>query len=358
MSYFWVLGYSENPLIYEYQERYFQKLTHIAKDILEKDHAFFQMDVDIQKTLLLHPDISSLLMNISQKNSKSSLETFEREISHFCSWNLELMVVNSWQKIGDTEIRLTLDDNNPENGVVGHPDHDTDGMLGWGEKSPVEWSQVFTKALALLQNVNIDFYNELNHIIKKIVPMKTSIDVHNSCSYKECVGTLYLWYTLNAEFPELWILEALIHESSHNKLNLIMQSEKLTLNDYELKYYSPYRPDARHIHGVYLWVHAIVPTVYVLLQAIEAGYIQDIWWKEKVILYHIKNKLWYRVLQKYAKTTSIGRKILDDISSVMLLSDDIIKNSHILSSIDKHFVSLRAKEHFIEVQINYPYLQY
>lgn len=358
MSYFWVLGYSENPLIHEYQERYFQKLKLIAEDILWKDHDFFAQENIEQKGFLLHPDISSLLMDVFLKKSQSSQEKFLKEVSHFSSWNYDLLTIYAWEKIGDTEIRLTLEDNNPENGVVGHPDHDKDGMLGWGEKTPAEWNQVFSKALELLKNVNEDFYNELNHIIKKIVPMKTSIDVHNSCSYKESVGTLYLWYTINAEFPELWILEALIHESSHNKLNLIMQSEKLTLNDYDLKYYSPYRPDARHIHGVYLWVHAIVPTVYVLLQAIEAWYIQDKGWQEKVILYHIKNKLGYRVLQKYAKTTQIGRKILDDIVAVMQLSDEIIRQSHILSHVDKVFVSQRAKEHFLQVQTNYPYLQY
>jgi HEXXH motif-containing protein len=59
-------------------------------------------------------------------------------------------------------------------------------------------------------------------------------------------------YTLDATKPEMNNLEAIIHESSHNKLNLIMHFDPLILNTMEEIFYSPYRPDARHMHGVYL----------------------------------------------------------------------------------------------------------
>jgi HEXXH motif-containing protein len=59
------------------------------------------------------------------------------------------------------------------------------------------------------------------------------------------------------QHPELALLEAILHEYNHNKLNLIMQTERLVLNDLTEAYYSPYRPDARHILGIYLGIHAI-----------------------------------------------------------------------------------------------------
>jgi HEXXH motif-containing protein len=59
-------------------------------------------------------------------------------------------------------------------------------------------------------------------------------------------------YTINADNPALNNLEAIIHESSHNKINLIMQFDTIILNTREETYYSPYRPDARHIYGIYL----------------------------------------------------------------------------------------------------------
>jgi len=78
--------------------------------------------------------------------------------------------------------------------------------------------------------------------------------------------------TTDSPNPELENLEAIIHESSHNKLNLIMQSEKLILNDFEEKYDSPYRPDARHIHGVYIGIHAFVPVVYIMMKSYAEGF--------------------------------------------------------------------------------------
>jgi HEXXH motif-containing protein len=49
------------------------------------------------------------------------------------------------------------------------------------------------------------------------------------------------------EQPELSNLEAIIHESSHNKLNLLFHFDPLILNSLEENYYSPFRPDARHL---------------------------------------------------------------------------------------------------------------
>lgn len=59
-------------------------------------------------------------------------------------------------------------------------------------------------------------------------------------------------YPTGIDSPHFAILEAILHEYNHNKLNLIMQTEKLVLSNFNENYYSPYRPDARHIQGIYL----------------------------------------------------------------------------------------------------------
>jgi len=358
MQYESVLWYTQNSLIQEYSKKYFQRLLHLiqnsAVDISWIDF-ILSIDSKKQEKFLLHPDISSLIQDISNPSSRKKLE---EQLLFFQNEEIDKLTQNKGSSILWTNIKLTLKDDNPQNMQVGHPDHDKDGMLWWWNKTQEEWWDVFAGAFKILYDVDREYFNEINSIIYKIVPMKTSVDVHNSCSYKECVGTLYLWYTTNSQHPEMNILEALIHESSHNKLNLIMQSEKLTINDSSLLYYSPYRPDARHIHGVLLWVHAIIPTVYVMLQAIEKWLVDDLMWMEKVILYHIKNKLWYRVLARQAKFTLIGQKIYDDMWSVMALCDTIIKNSPRLKQVDLSGIQMRAKEHFVEVKNNYPYLQY
>jgi len=113
-------------------------------------------------------------------------------------------------------------------------------------------------------------------------------------------------YTIDSDFPEFNNVEAIIHESSHNKLNLIMQSEKLVLNDFQEKYYSPYRPDARHIRGVYIGLHAFAPVIYVLMSAYQKGLLGTSKnWFEKILYYHLKNKIAYKVLVKHGKFSEL-----------------------------------------------------
>jgi hypothetical protein len=357
MNYYTVLGYSNNKILEIYKEKYFQKLLFFLRnrDIWEKLSLFEQHQIWDQKDFLLHPDVSSLL----QEPSKLSHQKLLVELEYFLNNQQYKTTSQKWNCIPETNIRLSMSDNNPRNNFIWHPDHDSEkGMMWWWEKSESEWWEVFWKSFSLLKKINIDFYNELIDVIKKIVPMQTSLDVHNSCSYAECIGILYVWYTINAKLPELNILEALIHESSHNKLNLIMQSEKLHVNDASLQYYSPYRPDSRHIQWVLLWVHAIVPTVHVLLSGISKWYITDTTWYEKILLYHIKNKLWYRVLSRYGRFTTIGKSIFDDMWEVIKICDAMIQQSRDMQRLDFTKVQSRAKEHFLQVKMNNIDLQY
>jgi hypothetical protein len=51
---------------------------------------------------------------------------------------------------------------------------------------------VYTKTFELLKVLDEGIYDELNQIIKKIVPLGTAESLHNSASYKECIGHLYM----------------------------------------------------------------------------------------------------------------------------------------------------------------------
>lgn len=364
IMYYSVLWYKENPLIIEYMGKYFLKLKDIFNNLplLPEDtkNKFKALTQKEQEAFMLHPDISSLLQETIITNHTPSERKFIEELQMYLEWRWDTLTMYRGENIPGTEIKLTREDNNPHNGVTTHPGHtnDGEGIMWWWEKSQEEWLDVFWKAFEVLKVANEDFFDELNAIIKKIVPMRTSLDVHHSCSYKECIGTLYLGFTINSPQPEINILEALVHESSHNKLNLIMQDEPLHTNDFTLKYYSPYRPDARHIHGVYLWVHAIVPTVYVMLEAIEKGYLTDTGIKEKVVLYHIKNRLGHRVLEKYTEFTEIWKSIFEDMWKIIAICDQKIKSNKELQNLDFKNIQRAAKIHFLDVQHDYPHVQY
>ena len=348
-------------MIVDYFEKFFVKLQWYLEHMKSSNNLiqdFLKLPKEDQKQFLLKSDISVLVLYIWEFNRTEFTWQLEQELQYFLNGEEEKCTYSLGKNIPWTDIKLTLYDNNPSNDLSNHPDHDAGSMVTWWERSEEEWLQVYGKSFSLLKKLNLEFYNELNFIIQKIVPFGTSCGVHNSCSLKESVWNLYLWYTIDADIPELNNLEALIHEASHNKLNLIMHHEKIILNDKVEKYYSPYRPDARPIYGVYVWVHAIVPTIYTMMQSVEIWYVTDIRWIEKIIVYHLKNKIWMKVLKKYAKCSDLWYKIMDELDDVMKMCDQIILKTPIFKEVNFRESQTVVKQHFLDVQRNYPHLEY
>ncbi len=283
----------------------------------------------------------------------------EKELELFLNWDLKSLSQSMWDKIAGTNIRLSLKDNNPYGKMDAHPDHkNTWWILWWWEKTEKQWLDIYEKTFNLLKTIDEWVYEELNKIITKIIPLWTANWLHNSASYKECVGHLYMGYTIDSNQPELNNLEAIIHESSHNKLNLIKQFDPLVLNDFQEKYYSPYRPDARHISGIYLGIHAFVPVIYILMKAYSQGKINhDGHWLEKITLYYLKNKFCLRVLKKHWKFSELWNKILEEVIEVMNMTDELYKKvkpeEAIVWNTKKAMI-----HHFQEVNNNYPHLEY
>lgn len=161
-------------------------------------------------------------------------------------------------------------------------------------------------------------------------------------------------YPINIDSPKLAVLEAILHEYNHNKINLIMQTEKLILSDMREQYYSPYRPDPRHIHGIYLGVHALAGAYWVILQAHRSGVLQlSTGWQEKAVLFTLKNGLSFQVLDRYAELTPLGREFLEEMRNVHNECLVCIRDAGIPSdAISRAHNSM--KSHFMNVQKNFP----
>ena len=247
---YYVLWTRDSPLLKEYLEKYYQKLLKDLQAISEKwilvSEIWKLLQVE-NKDFILNPDQSSaiqyLIMEVVEWrdqwlwDSKLFIDILKREIDMFLAGENDRLCMFTWKKIGDTNIRLTLSDNNPYNKLNTHPLHKDVDMIWWWEKTEEEWLDVYRKSFEILKKVDEGFYDELNAVIKKIIPFGTAYGVHNSASYRECIGHLYMSYTVDMSIPELNNLEAIIHESSHNKLNLIMHFESIILNDMTEKYY-------------------------------------------------------------------------------------------------------------------------
>lgn len=365
---YYVLWIKNNKIVNNYLDLYYEKLKkdlEIISDnwiLIEKINSLLIL-WDKNREFILNPEQSSLIHMILKPYSKdflnSSINKLEKEIDLFVVWKYWELNMNKWDIIPWTNIRLTLEDNNPYNTFDTHPDHSSTWcFLSWWEKSKDEWLDIYKKTFDLLKIVDKWFYEELNKLIKKIIPLWTAKSIHNSASFKECVGHLYLGYTIDSQKPEINILEAIIHESSHNKLNLIKQFDPILLNDYTEKYYSAIRPDARHIHWVFIWYHAFAPTMYIIMKSyLNWDLWNDMHWYEKIILYYIKTKFLQKIVKKYAILTDIWKEISEEIDYVVLQMDILFKKLNPSNEIIK-----RSKEkqiqHFNNVNKNYPGLEY
>jgi len=361
---YYVLWTKNSPLLKKYFDKYYNKLIKDLKEIQKENKS-----ININKLLktenkhfILDADISSLIQSIILDNNLESLKKLKKEIDIFLKeWiNSNNLTMNKWQKIAWTNIKLTDRDNNPYAMFEAHPHHKQYWATAWNwwKKSEQEWLNIYEKTFNLLKDLDEWIYDELNQIITKIIPLWTAEWTHNSASYKECIWHLYMWYTIDSWQPEINNLEAIIHESSHNKLNLIKQFDPLMTNDYTEKYYSAIRPDARHIHWVFLWYHAFAPTMYIIMKAYKEWHLWTWWmWLDKIVLYYIKTKFLQKIVKKYWKLTKIWEEISQEIDYVISLMDKLFKEIN-----PSKEIILKAKEkqkkHFEQVNKNYPQLEY
>lgn len=147
--------------------------------------------------------------------------------------------------------------------------------------------------------------------------------------------------------PELSVLEGLIHEWSHNKANLARNLSPLVSNGKEEAYYSSYRPDPRPIEGIFLGVHAFVPTVRVFLRAFEHGAVETDVRVAKTFSMHLKNESALEVLAKYLRPTEEGARYLDEIRQEHA-HNSVMLEKYVEAHPQKHAAALKIFEEHSE----------
>ena len=363
---YYVLWKKNNEMLIEYLNWYFDILVNEIENIQETEIKSKLLQLRYNKDFILNTDNSSrieYLYYVSKWEQKifwheNIVKNFLHDIDYFLEKTI--LYINDSYKIEWTNIYLSDFDRNPYNWLETHPDHFKSWTKVWyGSKSQDFWLKIYSEAFSILKGIDGWIYDELNYIIQKIVPIWTETHIHNSASYKEAVWHLYMWLTTELDENMLVIqcLEALVHESSHNKINLINKFDKILLNNYDLKFYSPYRPDARHVWWVFLWIHAFVPTIYILLRYYKESKLSDDNLLEKLVTYNTKNNLALNVLNRYANFTDIWNEIMEEVKYVMKLTNILLKELNIKEDILK-ISKEKVVKHFGEVKSKYSYLQY
>lgn len=315
MPHFVTLGYAENPVLDHYREKFLEKVTFFWKKYISDDIP--------SSDFLLFPDYHGALFDMTKEENTPDIQKLRdfliREYERFqlqlaCLGRLPSEVI-----IPGTKIALTTSFYNPYvDADHVHPDHKKHQIhSGFGSKSFEEWQSLFAKTFDILSRTSPGFQSEVSSLICKIIPYDVSYQVHNSASYGTFIGHLLMSYPTGMDHTELALLEAIIHEYNHNKLNLILQTTDLLRNDRSERYYSPYRPDARHIHGIYLGLHALTGAYWAILHAhLRSVILLPDNWIDKAVLYILKNGLAIQVLEKYAQFTPLGQNIFDEMIAV------------------------------------------
>jgi HEXXH motif-containing protein len=203
-------------------------------------------------------------------------------------------------------IVLALADNNPLAMHEAHPDK-RGNALDLGGRPSSEWVAALREALQLVRSHLPDLRTEMDLYLQQIVPVGFFDDRHLSASYREAIGTVYL----SLHPSPMTMVEALVHEFQHNKLNALLESDDVLENAHEPLYRSPVRPDARPLHGVLLAVHAFVPVALLYERMIVAGDARASDRRLREIA--LMNREGTDVLRAHARPTPVGKALLDEL---------------------------------------------
>lgn len=205
---------------------------------------------------------------------------------------------------------LACVDNNPLARVEAHPDKQGNAV-DLGGRTAAAWAAGLREALGIVAAYLPELAAEMAAVLQQVVPVGYDERRHVSASYQEAIGTVYLSLHPNA----MTLAEALIHEFSHNKINLLFELDAVLENAFTPLYPSPVRPDPRPLHGVLLAVHAFVPVAELYRRMLAAGdpRAQDPGFRRRFAEIVAGNREGAAVLRAHARPTRVGAGVLAEI---------------------------------------------
>lgn len=210
-------------------------------------------------------------------------------------------------------IALALHDASPIAMNEAHPDKEGN-RVDLGGHAPEEWAASLRESLELVAAHLPGLRAEMDAILGQVVPVGWDAEKHLSASFKEAIGTIYL--TLHPR--AITMVEAVVHEFQHNKVNALAHLDPVLENAFWPLYASPVRPDPRPLWGVLLAVHAFVPVaeLYRRLDTAAHPLAQAPGFRERWRAIIAGNGSGLRTLQEHAQPTAAGRALLDELGAL------------------------------------------
>ncbi len=210
-------------------------------------------------------------------------------------------------------IVLSVVDDNPLSALEAHPDK-SGNAVDLGDRPLSDWLAALGCAFALVEAYAPAIREETSFVLQQIVPVGAHEEKHLSASYREAIGTIYL----SLHPSDMTMTEAIVHEHSHNKLNAVLELDPILENSPDERFASPVRPDARPIFGVLLAVHAFLPVAALYRRMIESGdeRAQSASFSARYERIVRGNREGTELLLAHARTTALGRALLDEIAAL------------------------------------------
>ncbi|WED44432.1 aKG-HExxH-type peptide beta-hydroxylase [Legionella cardiaca] len=118
------------------------------------------------------------------------------------------------------------------------------------EKELEKFEIAVSDALKLITEADNHFINEINSFVSTINLVKSNLNV--GATSPKFFGAIYLSLPDNLlPFHRLFLVEHLVHETSHLYLNAVIAYDPLVLNEVDERFISPIRTDLRPMLGVY-----------------------------------------------------------------------------------------------------------
>lgn len=180
------------------------------------------------------------------------------------------------------------------------------------------------------------------HVINSPYP-----DRHMSCTSDQFFGSILL-----SRGNEFLIAEALVHEYSHNILNMIIKSGDIFDGPAPMDeiYYSPWREDARHISGVF---HAVFvfTNVSQLLEKLSQKYPANHYLMERKLDNLFRLELGIEVLKEFNFSKSLAQIFVKELA----VEISLLKRNY--AEYDRSVLIESQKSHLRKWSQNHPKLQ-
>lgn len=291
-------------------ENKMEKILQIKKQLIF-EIGIMLLEHNIEKKILFKNENKMLFSLRLNKHINKKFDVIKKRdnLYFFYYFNNEVLKIEKNNEFDITkDIDLLEDDRNPFNNHSDHPDQEFVAYdLGGIPKE--KWVLQFRNAYKIIKEKVPEIYEEIYYFLDAVVPHGYVYGKQLSSSYSKSPGILYLSYT-NTDTEQA---EAIIHEVHHTIYNIINWKYKLVNNDMSLKYYSAYRPDARHINGCFIGLHAFVAVQNFYRKLAETE--NKTKFIEKFFKLYLKNKIVISVLKKYADFTKEGKLLFQDIKT-------------------------------------------